>query len=125
MRSQAALRKLMLRELYRRSQGNVGILVDLNELVAALEIQVQEAETVAKQIAAKRWADFTQHARGGLLAITMSGIEEAEKMEIPVLRRWPSEHPVLFGFLMSVFASALTLSIGKILDILLKARGWL
>src|SRR5262249_34284373 len=51
------------------------------------------------------------------------GIEEAEKMERPFFQRWPSEHPVLFGFLMSVLASILTLSASKILDAFLKSRG--
>jgi hypothetical protein len=55
------------------------------------------------------WLGTDVRTSEGLLNITMKGIEEAEKMERPILQRWPSDHPVAFGTLMSLLSGIVIL----------------
>lgn len=116
MASQSALRKAMLREVYRRSAGNLYAIVDLNEVAKSLGLSRADATIVALQLGAKNWVTFSQNFEGGDMSPTIIGIEEAERMEKPLLKRWPSEHPVFFGFLMSLLA----VTVSKLLDLAIK-----
>ncbi len=124
------LRKQMLRLLYRESNGSIERAVNVATIAKTLNIELEKAAVVAGQIgeSGKRWARFSGHSGGGILRITVQGIEEAEKMERPLLIQWASEHPFLlsslFGAAMSVLTGIIMIVASRWVNAWLQAYGW-
>lgn len=117
-KSQSALRRDLLKELHRRSGGDVTRDVTVSDVAKSLNVDEGEIRVVAQQLAQKgsmKAADEEYHY-SLVMRITMAGVEEAEKMDKPFLQRWPSEQPVLFGFLMSVITGLVMLLLGKLMN---------
>ncbi len=110
-----SLRKALLRELFLRSRGSLKVCLSVSELpdtmnlanaMAARGNRFDAADSLAKraaeQLEAKGWVAIDPNEPTIGLRITMPGIEEAEKAMEPVHQRWPREHPIFFGVLMSI-----------------------
>jgi hypothetical protein len=110
------LRRVILRELYARTGGNLMTCVWLNELARALSLEQADADAASLHLAQKGLVTYSRDTTGdGGLSMTIHGVEEAEKMTRPFLQRWPSEHPVLFGSLMAVLTGLIVGGIIKYL----------
>jgi hypothetical protein len=126
--SQAALREAMLREVCQRSKGSEAALIALQEIAAAMKLPLDDARTIAGQLAAKGWVTFRQNIAGGDLSPTIAGVEEAEKMERSLLKRWPGEHPYLFAaaifFTTTIVSVTISIILNRVADVFFKAHGW-
>jgi hypothetical protein len=83
----------------------------LSEIAKSLDVPMRpEALTVARQLKLAGVVGFKEDSDfDGLLNLTLKGIEEAERMEKPWHKRWPSEYPILFAAIISLF-TALTVA---------------
>jgi hypothetical protein len=115
MPSRSAQRKALLREIFIRTNGDLQSVVTLSDLATALNISLNDTKVIVLQLVEKNLLKkpylFTNG--DGLVSITMHGTEECEKEEKPFFQRWPSEHPVSFGFLMSIFTGLVMLILGR------------
>lgn len=98
----AALRKRLLKEVYRRSGGNLESQIDCHELAAELKLPIAELMVIAEQLIAKKLLHYlhrplTADFRGWKIGMTMPGIEEAEKMERNWLKRYYEDHFALYS----------------------------
>jgi DNA-binding MarR family transcriptional regulator len=124
MPSQARLRKTVLMDIYRQSGGDIERHINVAEMAESLAMPAKELVVIIGQLEAKTLARFGVKIRDHpefkryTVMITMHGIEEAEKMEQPLLRRWPSEHPVLLATLSSIGTGIVMLVLGKLLNII-------
>jgi hypothetical protein len=118
MKGQKGLRKGLLLELYRHSRGDLTREVSVEELASSLNEDEEAVILVVRQLAEKRWltVDENPYHTSSILKITMSGVEEAERLDKPFHQRWPSEHPLLFGFLMSVVTGVVMLLLGRLIN---------
>jgi hypothetical protein len=125
MPSQASLRRTLLVEVFRRSGADTERAVSLSEVAEALKLSNDDAAVIARQVAGKRWIKFYSPTVDPkfVMVMTMRGIEEAERMEKPFLKRWPSDHPLLFGVLMSIITGIVMLVAGKMVSALWKTLG--
>jgi hypothetical protein len=123
MPNPAVLRNAMLVAAYRQTHGTPDTMVDMKYLLPRLGLTSGQREEVARQIAGRGWAAFDQSIHGQYLALTMRGIEVAEDLERPLLRRWPSDHPVLLSFVASIIGGVVALFLGRALDRIMPPHG--
>ena len=124
-REHASLRKHALREVYRRSGGNLLKNIGLVELAATLELQPDDMLVITLQMEARDWIHSAIAVAGqqvrieatGFLRITMCGIEEAEKMERHWLRQFYEDHVVLWSLVVLIAGFALSTASGVVVNL--------
>jgi hypothetical protein len=121
MASHAKLRAALLRHLFVRSKGNIGQPVPVTDLLADLGLSsAAEGMIVAKQLKAKKLVDIIAHGRDegqSLLGITIEGIEESERLEMPAIQRWPGEHTVAWPVIVTIFGTLFSIIVGQIITL--------
>jgi DNA-binding MarR family transcriptional regulator len=129
MASHPLLRRKALLEIHRRSGGDTERRIKIVELAQELNLPANDVVVTARQLEGKEWVRFSARTLDPefthwSITMTIRGIEEAERMQQPVLRRWPSEHPVVFGLFMSVITGLVMLFAGRFVDRFFKTMGW-
>jgi hypothetical protein len=118
MASHAGKRRLVLLEIHRSLGGDLKSSIELKDLADNLGWVPEEILLVVRQLVADGLA---KSGSPGRVMITINGLKEAEKLDKPFHQRWPGEHPILFGFLMSVITGLTVLIGGKLFTLLF---GW-
>jgi hypothetical protein len=120
MASQAKLRAAILRELFVRSKGSIGKPIPISELLPALGASSEEAMIVARQLKSKKLIDILAQALQeprSVLSITMEGIEESERLEMPAHIRWPGEHTTAWPLIVGLFSSLFSIFFSQMLTL--------
>jgi hypothetical protein len=124
MPNYSAQRKEMLRQVFIETGSDPKNNLAVSELGKRLNKPSRnDVMVIARQLAERNLIRLNEtFGDGGFVNITMNGIEESERLEKSALRRWPSEHPVFFGSLMSVITGLVMLFAGRFLDKFWKAE---
>lgn len=120
MANHAALRKTVLMEIYRQSAGDMDRPLRVAEIAKALNLSANDVVVIVGQLEGKLLARFQSRTfdpeERWSVAITMRGIEEAENMEKPFVKRWMSDHPAVVGVIGSIIGSVTTIGLTRLMD---------
>lgn len=72
---------------------------DLYAVGKAVGLAESEALTVARHLQGRGWLRFDQHTEGGRIWITLNGVEEIERLQLPWWRRWLTDPSLWSSFL--------------------------
>jgi hypothetical protein len=117
-----SLRKRLLKEVYRRTGGDMQCQIDCDALASEMGWLLTDLMLIVEQLIAKTCLQYlhrplTAGYAGWKIAITMHGIEEAEKMERTWFQRFYEDHVVVWSLVLLILGFVLSTASGYVVNL--------
>ncbi len=101
--------------LARLSDGNRHALIDMEKATREAGLRAEETAVAAQYLRRKGWARLELLTGKGYAQITAAGLDEADRLQAPVWRRWARDRVVAVAVVVSLLTNLLVLVLRELI----------